>query len=149
MFKYILFLGLFVIGFFIIFSYIFSLDKLTPLEGLIKCEILINFMILVHIILIVLILNQKYNQKLITKRESISRCRVGIFIQILNKYKLNKVQNFIYKLEELSNKYLFLLINVIIIIFYIFFNLYINIKLSSYLNGYIYDHIPQVKEGGI
>jgi hypothetical protein len=106
-------------------------------------------MILVHIILIVLILNQKYNQKLITKRESISRCRVCIFIQILNKYKLNKVQNFIYKLEELSNKYLFLLINVIIIIFYIFFNLYINIKLSSYLNGYIYDHIPQVKEGGI
>jgi len=78
---------------------------------------------------------------------------VLVFIsRILNKYNLNKLQNFINKLRVLNNKYLsfLLIINVIIIIFYIILNVYVNFKLSSNINGFIYDHYNfHVKEGGI
>ena len=111
--------------------------NLSPLELLINCEILTNIMILFHILLLVLILIQKFNIKII-KQSS-----VGFISKFLNKYKINKVQNFINKLGELNNKYLSLLIiiNVIIIIFYVCLNVYINIELSNYLNNYIYVHI--------
>jgi hypothetical protein len=120
--------------------------NLSPLEILINCGILSNIMILVHIILLVLILIQKFNIKIIKESS------VGFISKYLNKYKLNKVQNFINKLGELNNKYLSLLIiiNVILIIFYVFLNVYINIELSSYLNNFIYEHINfQIKEGCI
>ena len=124
--------------------------NLSPLEILINCEILINIMILVHIILLVLILIQKFNIKII-KKNSVGNS-VGFIRKFLNKYKLNKVQNFIIKVGEMSNKYLsvLIIINVIIIIFYIFLNVYINIELSSNLNEYIsvYNKI-QFKEGAI
>jgi len=121
-------------------------DNLSPLEILINCGILSNIMILVHIILLVLILIQKFN--IIIIKES----SVGFISKYLNKYKLNKVQNFINKLGELNNKYLSLLIiiNVILIIFFVFLNVYINIELSSYLNNFIYEHFNfQIKEGCI
>jgi hypothetical protein len=120
--------------------------NLSPLEILINCGILSNIMILVHIILLVLILIQKFNIKIIKESS------VGFISKYLNKYKLNKVKNFINKLGELNNKYLSLLIiiNVILIVFYVFLNVYINIELSSYLNNFIYEHINfHIKEGGI
>ena len=117
--------------------------SLSPLEILINCGILTNIMILVHIILLVLILIHKYNIKIITKSS------VGFIRKFLNKYKLNKVENFINKLGEFNNKYLSILIviNVIIIIIYVLLNVYVNIELSSNLNGYIYDHVKfHIKE---
>jgi hypothetical protein len=119
---------------------------LSPLEVILNCEILINIMILVHIIILVLVLIEKFNVKII-KNSS-----VGFISKYLNKYKLNKVENFINKLGELTNKYLSLLIilNVIIIIFYICLNVYVNIELSNNLNEYIsvYNKF-HIKEGGI
>ena len=118
-------------------------DSLSPLEIIINCGVLTNIMILVHIIIIVLILIQKFNVKIITKSS------VGFIRKYLNKYKLNKVENFINKVGEFNNKYLSILIviNVIIIIFYVLLNVYVNIELSSHLNGYIYDHVKfHIKE---
>jgi hypothetical protein len=119
---------------------------LSPLEVILNCEILINIMILVHIIILVLVLIEKFNVKII-KNSS-----VGFISKYLNKYKLNKVENIINKLGELTNKYLSLLIiiNVIIIIFYICLNVYVNIELSNNLNEYIsiYNKF-HIKEGGI
>ena len=120
--------------------------NLSPLEILINCGILTNFMILFHIILLVLIFIQKFNIKII------KQSNVSFISKYLNKYKLNKVQNFLNKLGGLSNKYLsvLIIINVIIIIFYVCLNVYINIELSSYLNNYIYVHInSQINEGCI
>jgi hypothetical protein len=120
--------------------------NLSPLELLINCEILINIMLLIHIILLVLILIHKFNLKIITSSS------VGFIKKYLIKYKLNKLQNFIKKTGEISNKYLSLLIivNVFIIIFYIFLNVYINIELSSNLNEYIHVYNKfQIKESGI
>ena len=110
-------------------------DSLSPLEIIINCGVLTNIMILVHIILIVLILIQKFNVKIINKSS------VGFIRKYLNKY--NKVENFINKVGEFNNKYLSILIviNVIIIIIYVLLNVYVNIELSSNLNGYIYDHV--------
>jgi hypothetical protein len=68
--------------------------NLSPLEIIINCEILVNIMILVHIVLLVLILIQKYNIKII-KQSS-----VGFIRKFLNKYKLNKVENFLNKLGD-------------------------------------------------
>ena len=119
---------------------------LSPLEVILNCEILINIMILVHIIILVLVLIEKFNVKII-KNSS-----VGFIRKYLNKYKLNKVENFINKLGELSNKYLsvLIIINIIIIIFYICLNVYVNIELSNNLNEYIsvYNKF-NIKEGGI
>jgi hypothetical protein len=108
--------------------------NLSPLEVLINCEILINIMILFHIILLVLILIHKFNIKTVTSGG------VGFISRISNKYKLNKLQNFINKIGAMNNKYLSLLIiiNVFIIVFYIFLNVYINLELSSNLNEYIH-----------
>ena len=121
-------------------------EKLSPLEVLINCEILINIMILIHIILLVLILIQKFNIKIV-KNSS-----VGFISKIFNKYKLNKIKNFVNIIGELTNTYLTVLIilNVIMIVFYIFLNVYINIELSSNLNDYInvYNKF-QIKKGGI
>jgi hypothetical protein len=120
--------------------------NLSPLEILINCEILSNIMILFHIFLLVLILIQKFNLKVITKSS------VGFIRKFVNKYKLNKLQNFINKIGEWSNKYLtiLLLINACIIVFYVLLNVYINIELSSNLNEYIHVYTKfQIKKGGI
>jgi len=88
-------------------------------------------MILAHIFIIVLILIQKFNVKII-KQSS-----VGFIRKYLNKY--NKVENFINKLGELSNKYLsvLIIIKVIIIIFFVCLKVSSYIELSSNLNEYI------------
>ena len=118
-------------------------DSLSPLEIIINCGVLTNIMILVHIILIVLILIQKFNVKIIKESS------VGFIRKYLNKYKLNKLENFINKVGEFNNKYLsrLIVINVIIIIIYVLLNVYVNIELNSNLNGYIYDHVKfHIKE---
>ena len=103
-------------------------------------------MILIHIILLVLILIQKFNIKIV-KNSS-----VGFISKFFNKYKLNKIQKFINIIGELTNTYLtvLIIINVIMIVFYIFLNVYINIELSSNLNDYInvYNKF-HFKKGGI
>ena len=112
--------------------------SLSFLEMLINCKILIN--ILFHIMkyeiiyFILLILIQNFNIKIVTNSS------VGFISKNINKYKYKyKLQNFIYKIGEMNNIFLSLLIiNVIIIVFYIFLNVYINTELSNNLNEYIY-----------
>lgn len=109
-------------------------ENLSPLEYLINCEILTNVMILFHILLLVIILIQKYNINIFTHYSS-----VGIISKIFTRYKLNKLQKFINKTGEWSNNYLSLLIilNVTTILFYICLNIYVNIELSNNLSAFV------------
>jgi hypothetical protein len=100
-------------------------------------------MLLFHIFLLALILIQKFNIKIFKNSSFLAftklKDNVGFISNIFNKYKLKKLQKFISKVGEMSDKYLSLLIiiNVLIIIFYILLNIYVNIELSSKLNEYV------------